>query len=139
MLPGRGVVPERVGGPLTGVALGEQVPPQGITGVALSHQTGDQANLPYHLDAFAAVEGQRGQWQRSAVLLGRRRRPAGDSGCAVYHYYMPDKTIRDRAEADARAALGDAAFGDSFGQGRGLTYQEAVDCVMGTATDTPLQ
>jgi hypothetical protein len=61
------------------------------------------------------------------VALDRRGRgvPAG-GGRPVYNFYAPDPSLKERTSAEARAALGDAAFEELRERGRAATFEEAV-------------
>jgi hypothetical protein len=89
-------------------------------GVALSGQTGDQANLAYSLKGLATVTGVRGEAERSARLFGAAERLLEEVGIAVYNYYKPDRSLYERTEAAVRSELGGLRGGEGTGQDDGL-------------------
>ena len=95
-------------------------------GVALSEGMGDRANLAHFLEGLAVVAGMAGDAARSATLSGAAERLSGEAGAPVYNYYVPAPSLRDRAAAEARAALGDAAFEEARGRGREMSFEEAI-------------
>lgn len=94
-------------------------------GIALSQQTQDLANLAYFLDALAVVEPAETAPGRIAVLLGAAQALRESAGAAV-GYYLPDESLRLRAEQQARATLGDDAYDDAVDTGRGLSPADIV-------------
>ena len=105
-------------------------------GVGLSGHTKDRANLAHFLDALSAVAALRGEATRSALLIGAAEESLREVGAPVYNFYAPDPSLKERAAAEARAALGDAAFEELREQGRAATFEEAVRLGAG-ATDDP--
>jgi hypothetical protein len=99
-------------------------------GVRLTQETGDLANLGYLLEALAVVENGSGDAHRVAVLLGAAEAVRDAAGSWVYGYYKPDPLLREKAAADALAALGEEVYGDALDAGRGLTSDEAVTYVL---------
>jgi ATP/maltotriose-dependent transcriptional regulator MalT len=75
-------------------------------GVGLSGHTKDRANLAHFLEALSAVAALRGEVERAAVLIGAAEGSLKELGTPVYHYYIPDPSLRERAVAEARASLG---------------------------------
>ncbi|CAA9386876.1 MAG: hypothetical protein AVDCRST_MAG22-319 [uncultured Rubrobacteraceae bacterium] len=104
-------------------------------GVGLSEHTRDRANLAHFLDALSAVAALRGEPERSAVLIGASEESLREVGAPVYNFYAPDPTLKERAAAEARGALGDAAFERLREQGRAMTFEEAVSLGAGTGGD----
>ena len=51
---------------------------------------------------------------------------AAGNGALVYNYHVPDPSLRERALAETRAALGDAAFEEARKGGRAMTFEQAV-------------
>ena len=96
-------------------------------GVVLSEQVGDRAQLAHFLEGLAAVGGMRGDAERSARLFGAAEVLLEEVGARVYNYYVPDHSLQERAEAEARAALGDAAFEEARERGRAMTFEQAVE------------
>ena len=95
-------------------------------GVGLSGLTKDRANFAHFLDALSAVAALRGEPERSAVLIGATEESLQEVGAPVYNFYAPDPSLKERASAEARAALGDAAFERLREQGRAATFEETV-------------
>ncbi len=54
------------------------------------------------------------------------RGPVVGEAAPVYNFYAPDPSLKERASAEARGALGDAAFEDLRERGRATTFEEAV-------------
>ena len=104
-------------------------------GVGLSGHTKDRANLAHFLDALSAVAALRGEPERSAVLIGAAEESLREVGAPVYNFYAPDPSLKERASAEARAALGDAAFERLRQQGRAVTFEEAVELGAGAPLD----
>ena len=95
-------------------------------GIALSRQTQDLANLAYFLDALAVVESAEDAHRRVAVLLGAAQALREAVGATVYGYYLPDQSLRARAEQQARTALGEDAYDDAVDSGRGFSPTDIV-------------
>jgi tetratricopeptide (TPR) repeat protein len=95
-------------------------------GVALSEGMGDRANLAHFLEGLAVVAGMRGDTRRSATLSGAAERLSREAGAPVYNYYAPIPSLRDRAAAGARSALGDAAFEEARGRGLEMSFEQAI-------------
>jgi hypothetical protein len=74
-----------------------------------------------------------GHARRVAVLLGAAEAVREAAGRWVPGYFEPDAELRERATADALAALGEEVYGDALDVGRGLSPQEAVAYVLATA------
>ena len=62
-------------------------------------------------------------------------RLSAEVGAPVYNFYVPDPSLKERAAAEARAALGDAAFEELREQGRAATFEEAVRLGSGAPDD----
>jgi len=95
-------------------------------GIALSQQTQDLANLAYFLDALAVVESAEDAHRRVGVLLGAAQALREAVGATVYGYYLPDPSLRARAEQQARTALGEDAYDDAVDSGRGFSPTDIV-------------
>lgn len=106
-------------------------------GFELSVETGDLANLSFFLESLAVVEGSSGDHARAAVLLGASAAVRDRVGSAVYGYYLPDPTLRARAEHEARESLGPIAFAAELAHGRSLTPAEAVAVAVGDQRGAP--
>ena len=95
-------------------------------GIELSRQTKDRANLAHFLSALAAVEAFRGRAERSALLLGAADALLREVGAPVYNFYKPDPSLQERALAEARSVLGEAAFEEALERGRKMSFEQAV-------------
>jgi tetratricopeptide (TPR) repeat protein len=100
-------------------------------GIELSGQTKDRANLAHFLEVLAAVTSSRGEEERSAVLLGAAEGLLQQLGAPVYNYYVRDPSLRERAVAEARTALGDAAFEEAWSRGREMSFEQAIGYALG--------
>ncbi len=95
-------------------------------GITLSQQTHDAANLAYFLEALAVVESAEQAPDRVAVLSGAAQALRGTMEGRIYGYYLPDESLRERAEEQARTVLGDDAYDDAVDVGRGLDLEGSV-------------
>ena len=95
-------------------------------GIELSAQTGDLANLSFFLESLGVVEGASSRHSQAAQLLGASSGLRDRVGSSVYGYYLPDPALRQKAERQARIALGDDAVDAELLHGRSLTPDEAV-------------
>ena len=95
-------------------------------GIALSTETQDLANLAYFLEALAVVESAVLAHHRVAVLLGAAQALRETMESKIYGYYLPDESLRARAEEQARAALGRDGYDDAVDAGRALSLEGAV-------------
>jgi predicted ATPase len=106
-------------------------------GLELSGQTKDRANLAHFLKALAAVMAFRGRAERSALLLGASDALLREVGAPVYNFYNTDPSLQDRAAAEARAILGEAAFEEARGLGREMTFEQAVEYALNDDEPSP--
>jgi drug/metabolite transporter (DMT)-like permease len=60
------------------------------------------------------------------LVTGAAEGSLREVGAPVYHYYLPDPSLKERAVAEARAALGDAAFEEARERGREMSFEQAV-------------
>ena len=104
-------------------------------GIEWSERTKDRANLAHFLEALAEVASSRGEAERSALLLGAAEGSLREVGAAVYNFYQPDPSLRQRAIAEARAVLGDAAFEEARERGREMSFEQAIEYSL-RASDT---
>ena len=95
-------------------------------GIEWSQRTKDRANLAYFLEALAAALALEGEAERSALLIGAAERMQREVGASVYNFFRPDPSLRQRAEAGARATLGDAVFEEARDWGWAMTFEQAV-------------
>jgi hypothetical protein len=59
-------------------------------------------------------------------------------GAPVYNYYVPDPALQERAAAEARAVLGDAAFEEARERGREMTFEQAVEYALKDDEPSPI-
>jgi non-specific serine/threonine protein kinase len=100
-------------------------------GVTLSEQVGDRANLAYCLEGLATVAGVRGEAERSARLFGAAEGLHEAVGAPVYVYYEPDRSLYERTVAAVRYRLGEEAFEEACFEGRVMSFEKAVQYVLG--------
>ena len=100
--------------------------------IVFARLTKDRASLAHFLDALSAVAALRGEAKRSALLIGAAEESLREVGAPVYNFYAPDPSLKERATAEARASLGEAAFEELRERGRATTFEEAVR--LGTAS-----
>lgn len=105
-------------------------------GIEWSAQTRDRANLVYFLEALAMVASSRGEAKRCARLLGAAEGLLEEVGASIYNYYVPDPSLQERAVAEARAGLGDAAFEEAWERGREMDFDQAVAYALSQAGAT---
>jgi ATP/maltotriose-dependent transcriptional regulator MalT len=96
-------------------------------GIEWSEQTKDKANLVYFLEALAAVTAFGGEAERCALLLGAAEALLEEAGASMYNFYVPDRSLQERAVAEARAVLGEVPFEEAQEQGRSMTFEQAVE------------
>jgi len=100
-------------------------------GIEWSERTRDRANLVYFLEALAAVTSLEREAERFAMLLGAAEALLEEVGARVYNYYDPDPSLKERAVAEARATLGEAAFEEAWALGREMSFAQAVEYALG--------
>ena len=64
-------------------------------------------------------------------MLGAAAALLEEVGARVHNYYVPDPSLRERAVAEARAALGDATFEEAWARGRQVSFEQAVEYALG--------
>jgi ATP/maltotriose-dependent transcriptional regulator MalT len=96
-------------------------------GIELTGQTKDMANLAHGLSMLAAAEALRGRAERSALLLGAAEALLQEVGATLYDLYGPAPSLQERAVAEARTVLGEAAFEEARERGREMTFELAVE------------
>jgi non-specific serine/threonine protein kinase len=99
-------------------------------GLAFSREAGDRANVAYCLEGLAAVALARGGADRAARLLGAAEHLRKRVGAAVYTY-RPDRSLRERTAAAARARLGESGFEEAWDQERAIAFEQAVEYALG--------
>jgi len=97
--------------------------------LALSRKHGIKWAILECLYGLAAVSACQGQPERAARLLGAAEslREAID-----YSLPLPDQTDYERSLASVRAALSDAAFAETWAEGRAMTLKRAVEFALAT-------
>lgn len=86
-------------------------------------EAGDAQVVPTVLDGLAWVATSAGDAELAAVLIGAAQAAAESNGAALFPIWKAD---RERAAAEARAALGEARFDVLIRHGRSLPLDEAV-------------
>ena len=98
------------------------------TGVRLSLDTGDVANLAYFLDSLVVVESLAADHHRALVLHGAATRLRETVGSNVYGYYKPDEEMLASALERARLAVGEnAATAVAEGHALAASTEATVD------------
>ncbi|MBV9546791.1 MAG: XRE family transcriptional regulator [Chloroflexi bacterium] len=109
------------------VALGRGEPARAAglfwESLLISRELGDGASIARYLDGLAQVEAVAGDAARAARLFGAAAAHHQLSGAVGL---VPWVAKRERAMADARAALGDAAFQAAWIAGRDLGLEAAL-------------
>ena len=96
-------------------------------GIEWSERTRDRAYLAHLLEALAAVTASGEEAERCALLLGAAEALLEEVDRARVHiFYKPGPYLRERALAEARTVLGDAAFEEAREGGRAMTFEQAV-------------
>jgi predicted ATPase len=102
-------------------------------GITLSEENHDLANLAYFLEALAVVESAEAAPDRIPVLLGAAQTLHETTNHKTYGYYVPDDSLREHAERQARLALGDLAYREAVEAGRRLDVQGSVGFALGAS------
>lgn len=108
-----------------------------LEGIELSGQTKDKASLAHLLESFATVMALSEGAERSAVLLGAAEGLLEEVGARVYNQYMPDRSLQERAVAQARDVLGEAAFEEARERGREMNFEQAVEYALEDDESSP--
>jgi len=107
-------------------------------GIKLSQEMRDQANLAYFLEGLAVIVGVRGETGRSARLFGAYTSLLEEVGASVYNYYKPDRSLYERTWERVRSRLGEEAFDAAWGEGREMTFEQAVAFALERDEATPI-
>ena len=99
----------------------------------LSEKNHDLANLAYFLEALAVVESAEAPPDRIPVLLGAAQTLHETTNHKTYGYYVPDESLREHAEQQARLALGDLAYLEAIEAGRRLDVPGSVRFALGAS------
>ena len=81
------------------------------------------------LCGLAGVSASQDQPERAARLLGAAEVLRG---AIDYSLPLPDRTDYEHSLTLVRAALSDAAFGETWAQGRAMTLEQAVEFALAT-------
>jgi predicted ATPase/DNA-binding SARP family transcriptional activator len=104
-------------------------------GIVPSEESGDRGNVAYILEGLGVVAGARGEAGRAARLLGASEALISDLGLRGHTYYQFDRSIYERINARARAALGEAAYEAALDEGRAMSPEQAIEYVLGTVEE----
>jgi tetratricopeptide (TPR) repeat protein len=101
--------------------------------LALRREVGDKYALAQSLEDLAVLAGRQQQAVTAVRLLG-----AGEAYCETLGARPPVCVAAEyeRAVAEARAALDEAAFAAAWAEGRAMTLDEAVDYALGQGVMT---
>lgn len=92
-------------------------------GIQPSLEMGDRPNVAYILEGLGVVAGAQGRASRAAKLSGAAEGLIEAVGLRGHTYYLPDRSLYERAIATARAELGEEAFGTARAEGRTMTFE----------------
>jgi non-specific serine/threonine protein kinase len=92
--------------------------------LAIWRELQDTLNIAAILEGLAWPISALGQAEHAARLFGAAEALRTVVGTAIFPHWQAD---HDRAEADARAALGAEAFAAAWAAGRALTFEQAID------------
>jgi DNA-binding CsgD family transcriptional regulator len=115
--------------------------------MALSEQIGDRPMMAYCLEGLAAMAGTQGKMERLACLFGAAegffttlglpvsnwlaaKSPEQGYGREQRHQgqlYKPSRSLYQRLITHARAELGEEAFEAAWAEGRGMSFEQAVE------------
>jgi tetratricopeptide (TPR) repeat protein len=101
-------------------------------GIEWFGRTNDRANLAYFLEALAVVVAFEGEGERSGLLLGAAEAFLEEVGARVYNYYIPDRSLYERAAATVRSQLGEEGFEQARAEGKVLDFEHAVEYALQT-------
>src|SRR5205823_2228542 len=96
--------------------------------LVLRRKLGHQLALAQSLEDLAALASRERQWERAVRLLG-----ASETFCETLGARPPVAVIPEyeRTVAEARAALGEAAFAAAWAGGRSMSLDAAVEYALG--------
>ena len=103
---------------------------------AIAMRQTDRIQLAFMLNALAWCAGAGGDHERAAGLFGVSRAVWRISGAAVSEV-GPYRTFDDECQAQARAALGDAAYTAAFSATRGFGVEEAIRYALAETPGAP--
>ena len=73
-----------------------------------------------------------GEGERSGLLLGAAEALLEEVGASVYNYYIPDRSLYERAAATVRSQLGEEGFKQARAEGKVLDFEHAVEYALQT-------
>jgi non-specific serine/threonine protein kinase len=100
----------------------------------LYRQTGDRQAIARCLDGLAALAASQGRLERAARLFGAGQALREAIGVSLM---PPDRVEHDRGVAEARLALGEAAYQAAWAAGRALPLGEAIDEALAPLAPAP--
>jgi tetratricopeptide (TPR) repeat protein len=96
--------------------------------LSLLRELGDRHTIDALLDAFAAVAAAKGEWERSARLLGAADALREDLDVVLS---PGDQAEHERQVAALRSALAETAFAAAWAAGRVLSPEQATALALG--------
>jgi predicted ATPase/DNA-binding CsgD family transcriptional regulator len=102
----------------------------------LYRQTGDRQAIARCLDGLAALAASQGRLERAARLFGAEQALREAIGAALVPV---DRAERDRGVAEARRALGEAAYQAAWAEGRAWPLERALDEALAPPAPAPAQ
>jgi hypothetical protein len=100
----------------------ERIPAMLLETLAIADETGSKPVAQSALEVCAGLAAARGEWERAARLFGAAEKHAEATGL---HRDPADEAFLAPLVANARRALGDAAFATAERSGRALAYGDA--------------
>ena len=94
-------------------------------GLGLSVEVGDETTVAHFLEGLAAVAASKDQPARAARLWGAAEALLETIEVAAYPH-APDRSLRRREVAAARARLGTDEWGEAWAEGRGMSAERAA-------------
>jgi DNA-binding NarL/FixJ family response regulator len=104
-------------------------------GLRVGHSAGDNWGPAWSLASIGWAAAALGEHEQAAVLMGAADRQLQRIGIDTTHLAML-ATLSRTAVAEARAALGAAAYATASARGAKLDYHEAVAAALGDEADT---
>jgi predicted ATPase/DNA-binding CsgD family transcriptional regulator/Tfp pilus assembly protein PilF len=104
-------------------------------GLNLAEEIGDEANAAYCLEGLAVLIAESGEPERAVKLLGASEALLEAVGAPLYAQ-VPDRASIERTVEALRYRMGDTVFEASWGEGRAMSLERAVECAL-EAPPTP--
>ena len=101
-------------------------------GLGFSMEVGDETNVAYFLEGLAAVAASKGALVRAARLWGAAETLLETIEVAAYPH-APDRSLREREVAAARARLGGSEWEEAWAEGRAMAAGRAAAYALGGA------